>query len=137
MVHYRQTNQYTFHELKQSELAQAITHKHIIMKRYGQLIGVKPEKFESYKRYHAAVWPEVLDMIKKCNISNYSIFHKDNMLYAYFEYTGSDFNADMARMAADPKTQEWWSIMEPMQAPVDTRGKGEWWADMEEVFHLD
>ncbi|MCJ7447683.1 MAG: L-rhamnose mutarotase [Bacteroidales bacterium] len=107
------------------------------MKRYGQIIGVKPEDFERYKKYHAAVWPEVLDMIKKCNIHNYSIFHKDNRLFAYFEYTGYDFEADMAKMAADSKTQEWWAIMEPMQDPVSTRVKGEWWANMEEVFHMD
>jgi len=107
------------------------------MKRFGQVIGVKPQDFERYKKYHAAVWPGVLDMINKCNIHNYSIFYKDNMLYAYFEYTGSNFADDMARMAADPKTQEWWAIMEPMQAPVETRAKGEWWANMEEVFHVD
>ena len=107
------------------------------MKRFGQVIGVRPEHFERYKKHHAAVWPEVLDMIKKCNMQNYSIFYKDNLLYAYFEYTGSDFAADMAKMAADPKTQEWWSIMEPMQKPVDTRKSGEWWANMEEVFHID
>ena len=40
-------------------------------------------------------------------------------------------------MAADPKTQEWWSIMEPMQQPVENRKKGESWDNMEEVFHLD
>jgi L-rhamnose mutarotase len=107
------------------------------MKRFGQVIGVRPEHFERYKKHHAAVWPEVLNMIKKCNMQNYSIFYKDNLLYAYFEYTGSDFAADMAKMAADPKTQEWWSIMEPMQKPVDTRKSGEWWANMEEVFHID
>jgi L-rhamnose mutarotase len=107
------------------------------MKRFGQIIGVRPENFERYKKYHAAVWPEVLDMIKKCNMQNYSIFHKDGMLYAYFEYTGTDFAADMAKMAADSKTREWWAIMEPMQDPVATRKNGEWWANMEEVFHLD
>ena len=107
------------------------------MKRFGQLIGLDPESFEKYKAYHAAVWPEVLDMITACNITNYSIFHKDNMLFAYFEYVGDDFAADMAKMAADPKTQEWWAIMEPMQRPVATRSAGEWWANMEEVFHLD
>ncbi|MBN1108412.1 MAG: L-rhamnose mutarotase [Bacteroidales bacterium] len=105
------------------------------MKRFGQVIGVRPEEFESYKKYHAAVWPEILDMIAKCNIKNYSIFHKDNMLFAYFEYTGNDYEADMAKMAADPKTQEWWSVMEPMQAPLSSRKEGEWWASMEEVFH--
>jgi L-rhamnose mutarotase len=107
------------------------------MKRFGQVIGVRPEQFESYKNCHAAVWPEILTMIKKCNIRNYSIFHKDDMLYAYFEYTGTDFEADMAKMAADPKTLEWWSVMEPMQNPVATRKQGEWWANMEEVFHMD
>jgi L-rhamnose mutarotase len=107
------------------------------MKRYGQIIGVRPEDFKRYKEYHSAVWPEVLDMIKKCNISNYSIFHRDNKLFAYFEYTGNDFAADMAKMAADRKTQEWWAIMEPMQVPDPKRNKGDWWTNMEEVFHVD
>jgi len=107
------------------------------MKRFGQLIGVDPQKFEEYKKYHAAVWPEVLEMIRACNISNYSIYHKDGMLFAYMEYTGTDFAADMAKMAAHPKTVEWWDVMMPMQRPWPTRTEGEWWANMEEVFHLD
>jgi len=107
------------------------------MKRYGSLIGLRPEVMEEYKKYHAAVWPEVLDMIRKCNIRNYSIFLKDNLLFGYFEYDGTDYAADMAKMAADPKTQEWWKIMGPMQRPLETRGEGEWWASMEEVFHMD
>lgn len=107
------------------------------MKRIGQVIGIKPERFEEYKKYHAAVWPGVLETIKKCNIRNYSIFHKDGQLFAYMEYTGEDYAADMAKMAADPITQEWWAIINPMQQPVENRKEGEWWADMEEVFHLD
>lgn len=107
------------------------------MKRYGQVIGVRPEHFEEYKKYHAVVWPDVLKMITACNIRNYSIYHKDNQLFAYFEYIGTDFDADMAKMAADSTTQKWWSVMEPMQKPVDNRKPGEWWANMEEVFHLD
>jgi L-rhamnose mutarotase len=107
------------------------------MKRYAQIIGIKPEHFESYRKYHAAAWPEVLGMIKECNIHNYSIFHKDSKLYAYFEYTGIDYGADMAKMAEDPKTREWWTIMKPMQDPVATLKKGEWWANLEEVFHVD
>ena len=107
------------------------------MKRYGSLIGLRPEALDEYKRYHAAVWPEVLAMIQKCNIHNYSIFLKDGLLFSYFEYHGANYDADMARMAADPKTQEWWKIMSPMQHPLETRGKGEWWASMEEVFHVD
>ena len=107
------------------------------MTRYGMVLGVKPEDEARYREYHAAVWPGVLEMIRQCNIRNYSIFHKDHMLFAYFEYVGDNFDADMAKMAADPKTQEWWSIMIPMQSPWETRKEGEWWACMEEVFHTE
>jgi L-rhamnose mutarotase len=107
------------------------------MKRYGSVIRVKPEAIAEYKRYHAAVWPDILDMIRKCNIRNYSIYLKDDCLFAYFEYHGTDYQADMAKMAADFRTQEWWAVMMPMQQPLETRKKGEWWAEMEEVFHTD
>jgi L-rhamnose mutarotase len=109
----------------------------VTVERYGQMIRIEPEKLGKYKAHHAKVWPEILEMIHNCNIRNYSIFHKDGYLFAYFEYVGDDFDADMARMAADPKTQEWWAIMKPMQEPLRTRAKGEWWANMEEVFHTD
>src|SRR5665647_2141602 len=59
--------------------------------------------------------------------------HWQGRLFAYFEYHGADYAADMARMAADPKTQEWWKIMMPLQDPVPGRPEGEWWAPMEEV----
>ena len=107
------------------------------MKRYGMVIGVNPEKIEEYKKLHAAVWPDVLKMITKCNIKNYSIYLKDELLFSYFEYVGSDFDADMAKMAADPTTQKWWDVCKPCQSPLKTREEGEWWAIMEEVFHLD
>jgi L-rhamnose mutarotase len=101
------------------------------------VLRVKPEATERYKQYHAAVWPKVLEMIGKCGIRNYSIYFKDGFLFSYFEYCGDNFEADMAKMAADAKTQEWWAIMEPMQEPLPTRKPGEWWAEMEEVFHVD
>ena len=107
------------------------------MERHGGMIGLRPEKLEEYKRYHADIWPEVAAMIEKCNIRNYSIYYKDGVMFSYFEYHGSDLAKDMEMMAADPKTQEWWDIMGPMQIPLETRKKGEWWADMEEVFHID
>ena len=107
------------------------------MQRHGQIIGIKPGCLEEYKRLHAAVWPEVLERIGRCNIRNYSIVHKDGMLFAFVEYTGDDFEADMAKMAADPKTREWWSVVGPMQQPLETRREGEWWAGMEQLFHCD
>jgi L-rhamnose mutarotase len=109
------------------------------MQRMGQVIGLNAEKIAEYKRLHAAVWPEVLKMITACNIRNYSIFLKEpeNLLFAYFEYYGTDFAADSAKMAADKTTQEWWAVCMPCQKPLETRAEGEWWAGMEEVFHHD
>jgi L-rhamnose mutarotase len=107
------------------------------MRRYGMAIKVKPGKIEEYKRLHATVWPDVLKMISDCNIRNYSIYLKDDYLFSYFEYMGNDFDADMAKMAADPVTQKWWDVCKPCQSPLESRDEGEWWANMEEVFHVD
>lgn len=109
------------------------------MQRMGFVIGLKPDKVAEYKRLHAAVWPDVLDMISQCGIRNYSIYLKEpeNLMFSYFEYVGSDYEADQKKMAAHPKTQEWWSVCGPCQEPLATRKEGEWWAEMEEVFHLD
>jgi L-rhamnose mutarotase len=101
------------------------------------VINVRPEKVEGYKKLHAAVWPDVLKKITECNIRNYSIYLKDNTLFSYFEYIGNDFEADMAKMAADPTTQKWWDVCKPCQQPLESREVGEWWANMEEVFHQD
>jgi L-rhamnose mutarotase len=101
------------------------------------VIGVKPDQVEAYKRYHAAVWPAVLEKILECNIRNYSIYLKDDLLFSYFEYHGDDIDSDLSKMASHPKTQEWWAVMQPMQQPMATRKDGEWWAAMDEVFHLD
>ena len=109
------------------------------MKRYGMIIGLNEAKKAEYIRLHAAVWPDVLKTITACNITNYSIFLKEpeNLMFAYYEYHGTDYAADMAKMAADPVTQDWWAICIPCQAALATRKPGEWWAEMPEVFHLD
>ena len=86
---------------------------------------------------NAAAWPEILEKITECGIRNYSIYHKDGFLFSYFEYVGKDYDADMALMATDPRTQEWWTHCIPCQEPLETRKPGEWWASMEEVFHCD
>ena len=112
------------------------------MQRYGMVLGVKEEKIAEYKELHAAVWPDVLKMIAECSIHNFSIYLRKlpdgkHYLFSYFEYVGADFVADCARMAADPTTQKWWDLCMPCQEPLPDRAEGEWWADMEEVFHCD
>ena len=112
------------------------------MQRYGSVIEVKADKMDEYCRLHAEVWPDVLAMIKQCHIQNYSIYLRrlpdgKHYLFSYFEYTGDDFDGDMARMAADETTQRWWEVCKPCHAPFEDRAEGEWWAGMEEVFHVD
>ncbi|NLX97248.1 MAG: L-rhamnose mutarotase [Rhodopirellula sp.] len=110
------------------------------MKRYGMVVGLRPEKAEEYKRLHAAVWSDVLRMIHQCNIRNYSIYLRalddgQQILFSYFEYHGDDFAADMATMAADETTQQWWALCKPCLKPLESLGDGECWAAMEELFH--
>jgi len=107
------------------------------MKRYAQIIQLKPEYEAEYIRYHAAVWRSVQDTLAACNIRNYSIFLRDSILFAYFEYHGHDYEAYMELMSADPETQRWWRIMDPMQTPVPGTDPDAKWAQLREVFHVD
>jgi L-rhamnose mutarotase len=112
------------------------------VKRYGWAIGLKPEMMDEYKALHADCWPGVLKMIEECNIRNYSIYLGElekgkYYLFSYLEYVGDDFEADMKRMAADETTRKWWKRTDPCQIPLATRREGEFWMDMEEVFHTD
>ena len=108
-------------------------------RRIGQLLGLRREKLEEYKRYHVAIWPEIAKAIGEAGIRNYSIYHFRGQLFAYFEYTGpeAEYEARMKTLAAAPRMREWWDIMEPMQVPLEARRPGAWWAEMEEVFHQD
>ncbi|WP_380055416.1 L-rhamnose mutarotase [Falsihalocynthiibacter sp. SS001] len=109
------------------------------MERMGMVIGLNADKIEEYKELHANAWPGVLRMISDCNIKNYTIFLREpeNLLFSYWEYHGTDFAKDAEKMAADPETQRWWKLCGPCQKPLETREEGEWWASMEDVFHLD
>lgn len=109
------------------------------MKRFGQLIGVRAHRYEEYRAAHARIWPEIEAAIRAAGIANYSIFHREGLLFAYFEYVGpeAEYAERMRALAAAPRMREWWDWMEPMQAPLDERAEGEWWSTMEEVFHQD
>jgi len=107
------------------------------MQRYASVIGVKPEGIEEYERLHANTWPEVLATIYAANIRNYSIYRFENTLFAYFEYVGDDYAADMTALAADEETRRWWSLTDAMQEPHPDRPAGAWWLDLPEIFHTD
>lgn len=107
------------------------------MRRIAQVIRLKPEAEAEYVRMHEEVWPAVLATIAACHIRNYSIFLRDHVLFAYFEYHGKDLQADMRRMAACVETQRWWGLTDAMQTPMADAAPGERWSEMHEVFHFD
>ncbi|UCF42463.1 MAG: L-rhamnose mutarotase [Planctomycetota bacterium] len=106
------------------------------VKRVGMVVGVRPEKIDEYKALHADDNPGVRDLLTKYNMHNFSIFlHKIEGKYyefGYYEYTGDDFEADMAKLDAEPRNKEWLKICDPMQVPL----KGyDSWAVMEQVYY--
>lgn len=107
------------------------------MKRVAQAIRLAPGARQEYEALHAAVWPGVLERLRASNVTNYSIYRHGDVLFSYLEYVGEDYEADMAAIAADPETQRWWAVCNPLQNPYEDRPDGEWWSPLPEVFHLD
>ena len=109
--------------------------------RYAWVTGLKPDQVARYEYLHSHPWPAVNKMIKECHIQNYSIYEREIdgkiYLFSYLEYTGTNFETDMKRMAADPLTQQWWKETDPCQQPLpDAAAKGKIWSDAREVFFL-
>jgi L-rhamnose mutarotase len=109
----------------------------VSVRRFGQRIAVRAASIEDYERLHSAPWPGVLDQMRRSNIRNYTIFRDGTDLFAFFEYVGEDFAADMATMAADLETQRWRALTDAMQEPLPDREPGTWWKTIGEIFHTD
>lgn len=72
------------------------------------------------------------------NIRNYSIFLCDDVLFSYFEYSGTDLDRDMAEMAAHPESREWARLTDACQTPFAPGAPPSGlWTQAVEVFHLD
>jgi len=103
--------------------------------RYGRLVRLHPEYRERYIILHEHPFPEVLDRIHRANLRNYSIFLKEGWLFSFFEYVGTDYEADMAGMAQNDTVQDWWTLTDPMQESVLPDEAEAWWATMDELYH--
>jgi L-rhamnose mutarotase len=105
------------------------------VKRVGIVNRLRPENVEEYRRLHADSHPGVRDLLVKYHLRNFSIFlrHMEGQWYefGYYEYTGKDFDADMAGLAAESRNQEWLKTCDPMQMPLPG-AKG--WIAMERVY---
>lgn len=104
------------------------------MKRFIMYSDLKPEKVQDYIELHANPWPELLELLGKCNIHNYSISLRGTQLFTYYEYTGDDYEADMEYMDNSSVMQEWWKYSKPCFVGHE---KGEYYEDLQEVFYLN
>lgn len=109
--------------------------------RVALVTGLKSDKVAHYEYLHTNVWPAVTRIIKERHIRNFSIYkceiNGQPFLFSYFEYTGTDFDADMARMAANPEIQRWWKETDSCQLPLPAAAaKGKIWSDMTELYYL-
>jgi L-rhamnose mutarotase len=107
------------------------------MKRIGFILKVKPEKIEEYKKHHEAVWPDMLDALRRTGWHNYSLFmREDGLLFGYFE-TPDSLQSAQAGMAKEEVNQRWQDFMAPYFEGVGGAHADEMMAELVEVFHLD
>ena len=113
----------------------ASTQKPNPIKRVGMVIGIKADQIENYKRLHADSNPGVRDLLAKYHMHNFSIYLQQIegkwYEFGYYEYTGSDFDKDMALLDKEPRNMEWLKVCDPIQIPLPG-SKG--WTKMERVY---
>ena len=107
------------------------------VQRIGMVIGIKAGQISAYEALHAASNPGVRDLLEKYHMHNFSIYMRQlddgkYYLFGYYEYTGTDYKADMEKLGAEPRNQKWLSVTGPMQAPLPGEQS---WAMMKEVYH--
>ena len=105
--------------------------------RFGMAIGIRPEKLGEYQALHADDHHGVRDLLAAAHMRNFSIYLQQfpdgkHYLFGYFEYDGDDYDADMARLAAEPRNQEWLATCGPMQIPFPGEPT---WQQMQRVYY--
>jgi L-rhamnose mutarotase len=84
---------------------------------------LKPGSEERYEEYHAAVWPEVLEGMRRVGVSKWVIFRDGLDLFHYVEC--EDYDRAMAELSRSPVDARWQAEMAPMMAVAhDLSGVG-------------
>jgi L-rhamnose mutarotase len=104
------------------------------LKRYAFMLRIRPGTEEAYEAAHRAVWPEMLGLLKRAGISEYSIYRRDQLLVLTLRAV--DFETTWQAIEADPINTRWQQAMAPYFAPHEGLRPGERFPMMEEVFYL-
>lgn len=107
------------------------------MKRVGFLMKVQEGKIEEYKRHHQAVWPEMLDALRRAGWYNYSLFLRDDgLVFGFFE-TPDSFESALESMSQEEVNARWQDFMAPYFEGLNGSHADQNMVQLEEIFHLD
>jgi len=104
------------------------------MQRIAFVMRVRPGQEEEYRHRHRAVWPEMLDALRRAGCANYSIFLRGRDLFAYLEV--ADFDRMRRDLAASDASRRWEAYMAPIMEQGIQPETG-FHEVLPEVFHLD
>ncbi len=104
------------------------------MPRVAFCLNLREGAEDAYDEAHRAVWPEMLELLKRSGISEYSIFRRERLLVLTMHV--EDFDAAWASIDADPVNTRWQHAMAPYFDQMDPLQPGERFPMMREVFHM-
>ena len=97
-----------------------------------------PALIAEYERYHEKIWPEITRSIRSSGILDMEIYRTGNRLFMVMEVDDHfSFEAKGAADAADPKVQEWETLMSTFQQALPWAVPGEKWMRMTRIFRLE
>lgn len=107
------------------------------MPRVGFMLKVRADRLEEYREHHKAVWPEMLEALRRHGWHNYSLFMTpEGVLFGYVE-TPESFRAALDGMAGEAVNARWQAFMAPYFEALSAGRPDESMVQLEEVFHLD
>lgn len=111
-----------------------------MMKRYCLALDLQENEtaIKAYDEYHKKVWPEIKESLKEAGILDMEIYRSHNRLFMILK-TSPDFSFEKKTVLdeANPKVQEWETLMSQFQKPLPWAEPGKKWLLMERVFKLE
>jgi L-rhamnose mutarotase len=105
------------------------------MARVAFRLRIRSDRIKDYEEAHRRVWPEMLQLLKRVGITQYSIFRRGVDLFLYMHV--EDFERAWSELDNSPVNQRWQQEMKPLFEPLTDLEPGERFAMMHEIFYLE